>query len=230
MSMSATALADEWIPIRPGTDVALMSAMAHVIISENLHDKDFIKRCCVGFDSSQMPAGCENEESYHDYIFGTRDGQPKTPEWAEAITGIPRETIVRIAREYGSTKPAMLYQGYGMQRRAYGEQPVIGGCVLAAITGNVGIPVAGPAELLCRPNDGGPFWNVFPVGRNPVKASIPVFLWTEAILRGKGNDRSRRCSGRGKARKQHQAHLVRGIQHPDQPARRCEPLGQNPRR
>jgi anaerobic dimethyl sulfoxide reductase subunit A len=185
MSMSATALADEWIPIRPGTDVALMSAMAHVIISENLHDQDFIKRCCVGFDASHMPAGCENEESYHDYIFGTRDGQSKTPEWAEAITGIPRETIVRIAREYGSTKPAMLYQGYGMQRRAYGEQPVTGGCVLAAITGNVGISGGWASGIALQANDGGPFWNVFPVGPNPVKASIPVFLWTEAILCGK---------------------------------------------
>ena len=185
MSMSATALADEWIPIRPGTDVALMSAMAYVIISEDLHDKDFISRCCVGFDAGQMPEGCEQEESYSDYIFGTRDGQPKTPEWAEAITGIPRDTIVRIARDYGSIKPAMLYQGYGMQRRAYGEQPVIGGCVLAAITGNVGIPGGWASGIALQADDGGPFWNVFPVGPNPVKALIPVFLWTEAILRGK---------------------------------------------
>jgi len=185
MSMSATALADEWIPIRPGTDTALMSAMAHVIISEGLHDKDFIHSSCVGFDRSQMPEGLEEEESYSDYIFGTRDGQPKTPEWAEAITGIPRDTIIRIAREYGSIKPAMLYQGYGMQRRAYGEQPVLGGCVLAAITGNVGIPGGWASGIALQAEDGGPFWNIFPTGRNPVGATIPVFLWTEAILRGK---------------------------------------------
>ncbi len=185
MSMSATALADEWIPIRPGTDVALMSAMAYVIISENLHDKAFIERCCVGFDRSQMPKGLEEEESYSDYIFGTQDGQPKTPAWAEAITGIPEDTIRRIAREYGSSKPAMLYQGYGMQRRAYGEQPVLGGCALAAITGNVGIPGGWASGIALQADDGGPFWNVFPVGKNPVRAVIPVFLWTEAILRGR---------------------------------------------
>ena len=184
MSMSATALADEWIPIRPGTDTALMSAMAHVIISEDLHDKDFIRRCCTGFDSTQMPEGCQDEESYTDYIFGTRDGQAKTPEWAGDITGIPADTIRRIAREYGTTKPAMLYQGYGMQRRAYGEQPVLGGCALAAITGNVGIPGGWASGIALQADDGGPFWNVFPTGRNPVRASIPVFLWTEAILRG----------------------------------------------
>lgn len=185
MSMSAVSLADEWVPIRPGTDVAMMSAMAYVIITENLHDKEFIKRCCSGFDRSQMPAGCENEESYSDYILGNVDGQPKTPQWAEKITGVPQETIARIAREYATTKPAMLYQGYGMQRRAYGEQPVIAGCVLAAITGNVGIPGGWAGGLALQADDGGPFWNVFPTGRNPVKELIPVFLWTEAIIRGK---------------------------------------------
>ncbi|MGM0572855.1 MAG: DMSO/selenate family reductase complex A subunit, partial [Bacteroidota bacterium] len=185
MSMSATSLADEWVPIRPGTDTALMSAMAWVIISEGLHDKDFIDRCCVGFDSSQMPEGMEDKESYYDYIFGTYDGVPKTPEWAEAITGIPRKTITRIGREYGSVKPAMLYQGYGMQRRAYGEQPVLGGCVLAAITGNVGVSGGWASGIALQAEDGGPFWNLFPTGQNPVSATIPVFLWTEAILRGK---------------------------------------------
>ena len=184
MSMSATAIAHEWIPIRPGTDVALMSAMAYTIISENLHDKQFITRCCVGFDSTQMPSGCENEESYCDYIFGTRDGQPKSPEWAESITGISRHTTIRLAREFATTKPAMLYQGYGMQRRAYGEQPVLAGCVLAAITGNVGIPGGWASGIALQADDGGPFWNVFPVGQNPVKALIPVFLWTEAVIRG----------------------------------------------
>ncbi len=185
MSMSAVSLADEWVPIRPGTDVALMSAMAHVIISRDLHDKDFIRRCCLGFDKSQMPQGLENEESYYDYIFGTHDGIPKTPAWAEPITGIPAKTIERIAIDYGSIKPAMLYQGYGMQRRAYGEQPVIGGCVLAAITGNVGIPGGWAGGIALQADDGGPFWNVFPTGRNPITARIPVFLWTEVILHGK---------------------------------------------
>src|SRR5659263_151602 len=117
----------------------MMSAMAFVIITEKLTDDDFIKRCCSGFDSSQMPHGSENEESYKDYILGIRDGIPKTPEWAKSITSVPAETIARIAREYATKKPAVLYQGYGMQRRAYGEQVVRAGATLAAITGNVGI-------------------------------------------------------------------------------------------
>lgn len=184
MSMSAVALADEWIPIRPGTDTAMMSAMAWVIITENLTDNDFIKRCCSGFDNSQMPKGSESEESYKDYILGTRDGIPKTPEWAEKITSVPGKTISRIAREYATQKPAVLYQGYGMQRRAYGEQVVRAGATLAAITGNIGIP-GGWASGLGNQAGGEPFWSVFPTGENPVKGRIPVFLWTEAIMRGK---------------------------------------------
>ena len=184
MSMSAVALADEWIPIRPGTDVSMMSAMAYTIINNNLHDQDFIKRCCIGFDKSQMPDGCENEESYSDYIMGTYDGIPKTPAWAEQICGVPAETIERIAKDYATQKPSVLYQGYGMQRRAYGEQVVIAGCALPAITGNVGIPGGWAGGIALQADDGGPFWNVFPTGPNPVKARIPVFLWTEAILRG----------------------------------------------
>jgi anaerobic dimethyl sulfoxide reductase subunit A len=119
-----------------------------------------------------------------DYILGTRDGTPKTPEWAARITMVPAETISRIAREYATTKPAVLYQGYGMQRRAYGEQVVRAGAVLAAITGNVGIP-GGWASGLANQVGGAPFWTVLPMGNNPVRGRIPVYLWTEAILRGK---------------------------------------------
>ncbi len=182
-SLSAAALADEWIPIRPGTDAAMMSAMAYVMLTEGLYDAEFVRTHCLGFDSTQMPV--DGAESYSDYILGRRDGTPKTPHWAEAITAVPASTIARIAREYATIKPAVLYQGYGMQRRAYGEQVVRAGCVLAAITGNVGISGGWASGLGLQAADGGPFWTIFPLGDNPVKAEIPVFLWTEACLRGK---------------------------------------------
>jgi anaerobic dimethyl sulfoxide reductase subunit A len=185
LSLSATSLADEWIPIRPGTDAAMMSAMAYVMITEDLYDSAFVRSHCLGFDQNQMPPGCEGAESYTDYILGRRDGLPKTPHWAEAITTVPAATIARIAREYATLKPGVLYQGYGMQRRAYGEQLVRAGCVLAAITGNVGIPGGWASGLALQAPDDGPFWNAFPVGENPVKASIPVFLWSEAVFHGK---------------------------------------------
>jgi anaerobic dimethyl sulfoxide reductase subunit A len=78
----------------------------------------------------------------------------------------------------------VLYQGYGIQRRAYGEQVVRAGCVLAAITGNVGISGGWASGLGLQAEDGGPFWTLFPSGENRVQARIPVFLWTEACLRG----------------------------------------------
>jgi anaerobic dimethyl sulfoxide reductase subunit A len=182
-TLSAAALADEWVPIRPGTDTAMMSAMAHVLITEKLYAADFVSTHCVGFDMAQMPI--MEAESYSDYILGVHDGLPKTPEWAEKITGVPAGTIARIAREYATCKPSILYQGYGMQRRAYGEQVVRAGCVLAAITGNVGVPGGWASGLGLQAPDGGGLWTVFPTGENPVKAEIPVFLWTEACLRGK---------------------------------------------
>lgn len=184
-SLSAAALADEWIPIRPGTDAAMMTAMAYVLLTEGLLDTAFINRTCLGWDSAHMPPGFESEESYTDYLLGVRDGTPKTPDWAEAITAVPAATIARIAREYATRTPAVLYQGYGMQRRAYGEQVVRAGCVLAAITGNFGISGGWASGLGLQAPDGGGLWTVFPTGENPVKAAIPVFLWTEAVLRGK---------------------------------------------
>lgn len=183
-SLSAVALADEWIAIRPGTDAAMMSAMVYVMITEGLYDKEFVATHCLGFDETQMPEGMEGEESYKEYILGTRDGTPKTPEWAEAITRVPRKKIIQIAREYATIKPAMLYQGYGMQRRAYGEQTVRAGCVLPAITGNVGI-LGGWAGGIAYQPTAGPIWTGMPGGKNDVPTKIPCFLWSEAVIRGK---------------------------------------------
>jgi anaerobic dimethyl sulfoxide reductase subunit A len=183
-SLSAASLADEWIPIRPGTDSAMMSAMAYVMLTESLYDYEFVRTHCVGFDRSQMPPGTEDLESYTDYLVGRMDGQAKTPAWAASICAVPAETITRIAREYATIKPGVLYQGYAMQRRAYGEQVVRAGCVLAAMTGNIGIPGGWASGLGLPAPFGGSRWNFFPTGENPVKASIPVFLWSEAVLRG----------------------------------------------
>lgn len=183
-TMSAVALADEWIPIRPGTDTAMMAAMAYIIITEGLVDEDFVNKYALGYDSEHMPEGYESAESFKAYILGESDGVPKTPQWAEDHTGVPADTIARIAREYGNTKPAMLYQGYGIQRRAYGEQVVRMGCVLPVLTGNIGIPggwASGMAFAIsgeATPGAG------FPSVANEVPYSIPSFLFTDAVLRG----------------------------------------------
>ncbi len=180
-SDTAIAFADEWIANLPTTDNALMDAMVYVMIKENLYDRDFVNKYCLGFDEDQMPEGVSPHNSLKSYILGLADGVPKTPEWAEAITKVPADIIARLAREYATIKPAALIQGLGPQRHSYGEQPPRGATVLAAITGNVGIEGgwASGAGFMSRIAPGG-----IPV-TNPVGTSISMFTWPEAIQRGK---------------------------------------------
>ncbi|MDF3000711.1 MAG: dmsA [Bacillota bacterium] len=182
-SATAATLADQWIPIRPTTDNALFDAMAHVMVSENLHDQAFLDRYCLGFDEEHMPEGIPYGNSYKSYVLGLGpDGIPKTPAWAQAITGIPAETITALAREYATVKPGALIQGLGPQRHAYGEQIVRGGTVLAAITGNVGISGGWASGSGYAARDH--FVASIPAV-NPNPAQISMFCWPDAILRGK---------------------------------------------
>lgn len=121
-SETALAVGDEWVPIKPGTDAALVAGMIHVILSENLQDQDFLDKYCVGFDEDHMPEGIPPHNSYRSYIEGKgADGIEKTPEWAQDITGVPATTIRRLAREIANAKPCAITQGWGLQRHANGE-------------------------------------------------------------------------------------------------------------
>ncbi|HMM19131.1 MAG TPA: molybdopterin-dependent oxidoreductase [Selenomonadales bacterium] len=182
-SDTAAILADEWIPVRPTTDNALIDALAYVILNEDLHDQAFLDRYCLGFDDEHLPPGVPAGNSYKSYLLGLGgDRLPKTPEWAEGVTGVPRDTIVRLARRIGRTKPCCLIQGLGWQRHAYGEQPVRGLPVLAAMTGNVGVAGGGPG---LRPGGHSVGLDWLPAGANPVKAAIPCYRWPDAVLRGR---------------------------------------------
>lgn len=181
-SDSAALLADDWIAPRPGTDAALIAAMAHVMITEELHDQEFLDKYCSGFDEEHMPDGVPPGNSYKSYILGEGpDKTPKTPQWASTITGVPVSTIVKFAREVATTKPVNITQGWGPQRHANGENQARAIYTLAAITGNVGIPGGGTGGRE------GYFWPVtkwFPDGENPVTTSISCYGWTDAIVRG----------------------------------------------
>ena len=119
--------ADQWIPIRPGTDTAMLISLAYVIISEGLQDQAFIDAYTVGFDK------------FKDYVLGKEDSIPKIPTWAEGITGVSAGDIEKLARDYATTKPGCLLAGCAPGRTAYGEQYHRATAVLAAITGNIGI-------------------------------------------------------------------------------------------
>lgn len=138
-SDTVASLADQWVPLLPTTDNALMDAMMYVIISENLHDRAFIARHAIGFDEGSMPPGVPAGESLTAYLFGEKDNVAKTPEWAERITHVPAQTIRQLARDYATTKPAALIQGWGPQRHICGERTARGSTLLATITGNVGV-------------------------------------------------------------------------------------------
>lgn len=172
---------DEWIPIRPGTDAALVSALAYVLITENLVDQPFLDKYCVGYDEKTLPASAPKNSHYKAYILGqSGDGIAKTPEWAAKITGIPADRIVKLAREIGATKPACISQGWGPQRRSNGEILSRAIAMLPILTGNVGI--SGGNTGARESTYGIPFVRM-PTLTNPVKASIPMFLWTDAIIR-----------------------------------------------
>ena len=154
--------ADEWIPIIPGTDAAMMVAMAYVMIKEDLHDKEFLDKYTIGFDK------------FSDYVLGIEDGIEKTPAWASEITGVPVETIERLAREYATTKPACLMDCQGPARAAQGEQYNRCAITLTAMTGNIG-KRGGSA---CGGLMGIPYGHMFrsagiPGVRNPTEAGGP---------------------------------------------------------
>lgn len=173
---------DEWIPIRPGTDAALVSALAWVMITENLVDQAFLDNYCVGYDEKTLPADAPANAHYKAYILGQGDdGVAKTPEWASRITGIPVDRIVKLAREIAGAKPAFIAQGWGPQRHSNGELVSRAIAMLPILTGNVGINGGNSGA-----REGAyamPFERM-PTLENPVQTSISMFMWTDAIERG----------------------------------------------
>ena len=113
------ALADTWVPIRPGTDAALALAMLNIVINENLYDADFVSQWCYGFDELKIHV------------------QNYTPEWAEPITGLPADQIKDIAREYATTERAAIDAGNGLEHAPAASDAVRAIAILIAITGHL---------------------------------------------------------------------------------------------
>ncbi|WP_058910076.1 DMSO/selenate family reductase complex A subunit [Entomohabitans teleogrylli] len=169
----------EWLPIRPTTDAALVSAIAWTLIDEKLIDEALVNRYCIGFDRSTLPESAPQNGSYKDYIMGTSGDQtPKTPEWAEAITGIAAARIRQLARQIANARACYIAQGWGPQRHANGEQSVRAINTLPLITGHFGLPGTNTGNWPYATKYGVPS---LLDGNNPITTAIPCYLWTDAI-------------------------------------------------
>lgn len=127
---SVEVLADQWIPIRPTTDVAMMIAMANVWFKEDLCDKEFVEKWVE-------PEGLQR---WKGYVLGVVDGVDKTPQWAERLCGVPAETIEGFARLYARSKPVNLNVSLSIGRQFFGENPTRAAMYMQALTGNSCIP------------------------------------------------------------------------------------------
>ncbi|QIS20470.1 molybdopterin-dependent oxidoreductase [Nocardia terpenica] len=164
----------EWLASRPGSDAALMLALAQVLDAEGLADNDFLARYTVGYDR------------FAAYLRGESDGVVKDPRWAEAITGVPADRIRALAHEMAAAR-TLVTVSWSLQRARYGEQPVWLGVVLAAMLGQIGLPGGGfghgygstgsvgePTRRLGVPR--------LAQGVNPVETFIPVARISDMLL------------------------------------------------
>ena len=164
----------EWISLVPGTDTALMLGIAHVLVTEGLHDTAFLARYCTGW------------ERFEAYLLGRTDGQPKSAAWAAGITGLPAEEITTLARRLAGRR-TLITVAHSLQRAEHGEQPVWMGAVLACMLGQIGLPGGGYNYALGALAHYGKRQNAvpsaaLPQGRNGVREFIPVARISDMLL------------------------------------------------
>jgi len=169
----APELSAEWVPIRPNTDVALMLGIAHTLVTNKLHNIDFLDRYCQGYGIFQ------------NYLLGTDDGQPKNCDWAAEITGIPSNDIEQLAYRMSSAK-TMLNVSWSLTRQQNGEHAYWMIVVLAAMLGDIGKTGIGFGIGLGAVNGVGKHrfrlpWAALPTGKNPIGTFIPVARITDML-------------------------------------------------
>lgn len=156
----------QWLPIRPGADVALMLALCHTLLTEKRHDQAFLDRYTAGF------------AEFSAYLTGAADGQEKSADWAAPLCEIEAETIRALARRMASRR-TMISVAWALTRAEHGEQPFWAGIALAAMLGGIGLPGQGigfgysavnPIGNSLRAID----YAAMPQGENPVRGFIPV--------------------------------------------------------
>ena len=165
---------EQWIKVRPNTDVAFILGMAHTLLAEKLYDAAFLDRFTVG------------SEQFFDYLLGRKDGTPKTATWAAGITGIAESTIQALAREMVK-KRTIISVNWSLTRQQHGEQPFWAAIALAAMLGQMGTPGGGVAFGYTVTNYLGnnvkkmPYGSL-PQGKNAVSDFIPVARISDMLL------------------------------------------------
>ena len=113
-------MSEMWLPLKPGTNVPVFSAMAYVIIDENLVNHNFID---------------DRTEGYTEFLASL---EKFTPEYAEEISGVPAEDIRKAARLYAKAKNAAIYWGMGISQLSHGTASAMALIHLAFLTGHIG--------------------------------------------------------------------------------------------
>lgn len=169
-----------WLPIRPGTDVALMAGLIHTLVVEGRADLAFLGRYCVGW-----------ERLWH-HLSGAGDGEACSAAWAAGITGLAEADIVALARRMASCR-TLVNLSLSVQRADHGEQPYWMGIALAAVLGQIGLPGGGIAFPFGAAGNAGAGQARKPVPGLPVPLrppgpEIPVSRVTEMLERpGEGH-------------------------------------------
>lgn len=164
----------EWLPLRPGTDTALILGMGHVLLAEGLADRAFLRSHTEGF------------AVFEAYLTGASDGTPKTPDWAAEITGVPSDRIRDLARAMAQSR-SFVMMAWSLQRADHGEQPYWAAIALAAMLGQIGLPGGGFGFGYASVNGIGNPTPAFgfpslPQLDNPVSDYIPVARIADALL------------------------------------------------
>jgi len=145
--------ADHWLQLRPGTDIALLNGLMHIIIAEGLQDQRFIDE------------RCENYEALVETVQGY------TPERVAEITGVPEAELYAVARLYATTEKAALFYTLGITEHVTGTHNVMSCANIAMLTGHLGKPGTGVNPLRGQNNvqgacDMGALPNVYPGYQN----------------------------------------------------------------
>lgn len=155
---TAQALTDDFIGVRPGTDTALLLAMCYVLITQDdsetnpLIDWDFVNRCTIGFDADSMPEGADAKDNFKDYVLGTYDGTPKTPEWAAEICGATPAAIEEMALRIAKTERVSIITSPAPARTTNGMAVPQAFMAFGALAGCIG------KEGCCTGCDAGHAW------------------------------------------------------------------------